>query len=245
MNYDNAMGDDGKRMIAGDYARDGYVVATGALTRKECEDLKAEAVALMREHAGPEATVMVGVAVVSERFRRLAGDPRLVGLIAPLMPDGVMFMSDKFVFKSGAKRFATPWHVDQAYWRGTRAKMSVWLALDDARRDNGCMRVARGGHLREWAHSNGGGAGTNGEFTNVISDPAWSEADDVACEVPQGGAIVFGDRLPHASFTNQSGADRFALILTYQAPAPDEPFDLSFPARHVVVPSPVQATSLH
>lgn len=229
---------DGKCSLAGGYARDGFVVAPGVLTRGECEALKAEAVALMREHAGSEATVMVGVAAASERFRRLAGDPRLVDVISPLMPDGVMFMSDKFVFKSGAKRFATPWHVDQAYWRGTRTKLSVWVALDDARRDNGCMRVLRGGHARDWAHRDGGGAGTNGEFPNVISDPDWNADDEVACEVPQGGAIVFGDRLPHASFTNESGKDRYALILTYHAPTADEPFDLGFPARHVLVQPP-------
>ena len=82
-------------MYSNQYARDGYCVATGLLTAPECDQLKAEAVAVMRAHAPAKATVFVGAAVVSPLFRRLADDPRIVGILRHIMPDGVAFMSDK------------------------------------------------------------------------------------------------------------------------------------------------------
>lgn len=54
----------------------------------------------------------------------------------------------------------------------------------------------------------------------------------------RGGAIFFTDRLAHASCPNTAGVDRDTIISTDHAPAADEPFDLGFPARHVIVPKP-------
>jgi ectoine hydroxylase-related dioxygenase (phytanoyl-CoA dioxygenase family) len=195
---------------------------------------QAEAAEQMRQHAHPEATVHVGLSLTSACFRDLHADERLLALLAPLMPEGVMFLSDKAVFKSGGKRFATPWHVDAAYWAGTRPKLSLWLALDEARTDNGCLTEVRGSHRRHFAHGRAGGIETNGEFPNVIADHGWDARDELACPLGIGGAIVFGDRLVHGSTANVAGADRWSAILTYQAPGPDEPFDLGFPARRVV-----------
>jgi ectoine hydroxylase-related dioxygenase (phytanoyl-CoA dioxygenase family) len=57
------------------------------------------------------------------------------------------------------------------------------------------------------------------------------------CEVGRGSAVVFSDRLVHGSTANTAGTDRYVIIGTYQAPAADEPFDLDFPARKVLVPA--------
>jgi ectoine hydroxylase-related dioxygenase (phytanoyl-CoA dioxygenase family) len=228
--------------IRATYDRDGFIVIPDLLGPDECAALKAEAMAVTRRHAGPEATVYVGLSAASQRFRDLHADQRLLAALAPVMPDGVMFLSDKAVFKSGGKRFATPWHIDAFYWAGTRPKLSVWIALDEARDDNGCLTAVRGSHRREFAPGRGGGPETNGEFGNVITDRGWDALDEVVCAVPAGGAIVFGDRVVHGSRPNRSGEDRWSAILTYQGPAPDEPFDLAFPARRVVMERQTTAT---
>jgi hypothetical protein len=227
MNHDH-------EVIRATWDRDGYLALPALFSPAECAALKAEALAAMRSHAGPESTVFVGLSVVNQRFRDLHADERLLGALTPVMPDGVAFMSDKAVFKSGRKRFATPWHIDAFYWPGTRPKLSVWIALDEAREDNGCLSVVRGSHRREWACDSGGGADTNHEFGNVIRSGGWDPRDALACPLAVGGAIVFSDRLVHGSTANVSGEDRWSAILTYQAPAADEPFDLGFPARRVV-----------
>ena len=229
--------------LSQEYERDGYCIVPQVLTAGECEQLKAEAIELLKAKAkerpdGRRPTVFVGVAAANQTYYRLASDPRVAAVLKEIMPEGVMFMSDKFVFKSGTQRFATPWHIDQFYWRGTRPKLSVWIALDDVSAETGALKVVRGSHKKEWRAKETRGEGTNGEFGAVIEQAQWAPSDEVVAEIKKGGMIFFSDRTVHGSCTNTSGLDRYAIISTYHAPAEDEPFDKHFPARHVVAPAP-------
>jgi hypothetical protein len=223
--------------VAQAYDRDGYYTADRLFTREECDALKAEALALLKAKANPNSTVYVGVAAASTLYYKLASDARLVGVLDKIMPDGVAFMSDKFVFKSGQQRFATPWHVDKFYWANTRPKLSIWIALDKVNAENGALKVVRGSHKKTWQCSkNSNIAQTNNEFTNVIDQTQWAPEDEVVCEIEQGSAIFFSDNLIHGSCTNTSGLDRYAIISTYQAPVTvEEEFDKIFPARHNII----------
>jgi ectoine hydroxylase-related dioxygenase (phytanoyl-CoA dioxygenase family) len=219
------------------YERDGYVVVPELLSPAECDELKVEALRVMREHANPKATVYVGAAAASARFYRLADDSRILGVLRQLMPNGVMFLSDKLVFKSATQKFPTPWHIDYFYWRHTRPKLSVWIPLDDSLAANGTLKVVPGSHTRDWnAHQPGDLGATNHEFGNVIQNQTWPPEAEVTCELKRGGAIFFSDRLAHASCPNTAGLDRYAIISTYHAPADEEPFDRQFPARHLIAP---------
>ena len=222
------------------YARDGFYIAEKLLSDEECDQLKIEALRVMAEHAAPGGTVCVGVAAISPAYRLLADDPRLVTILQALLPDGVMFMSDKIVFKSAAKAFASPWHIDAAYWPGTRPKLSVWIPLDDATAENGTLVAVRGSHGREWRHVRSDGRESNGEFGNFIRERLWPAEDELVCAIPRGSAVFFGDRLVHGSRPNTAGKDRYTLIGTYQAPEPAEAFDLEFPARHVIIAPPTE-----
>lgn len=55
-------------------------------------------------------------------------------------------LSAKPVIKDADRAHPTPFHADRAYWGGI-PKYSLWLALDDVTRDNGCLRVVPGSHL--------------------------------------------------------------------------------------------------
>ena len=213
------------------YERDGFLVVPDVLDSAECALLKAEGLKVLSQHAKPGSTVYVGAAVASALFYRLASNARIVRVLHSIMPDGIMFMSDKLVFKSGVQPKATPWHCDSAYWRNTRPKLSVWIALDDVTAQNGTMRVLPGGHHQDWQHSS---PAQGEEFGNRIQD--LKEENVITCEMKAGSALFFSDRLPHSSTPNSNGKDRYAIISTYHAPAPDEEFDTHFAARHVIVP---------
>ena len=114
------------------FERDGFFIMPDLITAPECDQLKGEARKVLDEHAKPGASVHLHMAHVSKLFRALAEDQRMVNLLRPLMPDGIMFLSDKIVYKAPDKTFPTPWHVDFYYWRDTRPKLSVWIPLDDA-----------------------------------------------------------------------------------------------------------------
>lgn len=220
------------------YDADGFCILPDLFSNKECADLKSEILRILKTHARPGRSVYVGAAVVSPIFQALAGDDRIIAPLRQIMPDGVMFMSDKIVFKSGQRQFATPWHIDAFYWQDTRPKLSVWIPLDDCSQENGALRVVRKSHLRSWEASTGDTANTNGEFENVVSKRQWPLEDELTWNIRRGSAIIFSDRLLHASHPNPTGRDRYTIISTYHAPAEDEPFDIQFPARRVIVPNP-------
>jgi ectoine hydroxylase-related dioxygenase (phytanoyl-CoA dioxygenase family) len=217
--------------LAAQYERDGFLVARDLLDSQECAALKIEGLKVLSQHARAGSTVYVGAAVNSELFYRLASHAGIVRVLHSIMPGGIMFMSDKLVFKSGVQPKATPWHCDNAYWRNTRPKLSVWIALDDVTAQNGAMRVLPGGHHQDWQHSS---PAPGEEFGNRIQN--LNEETVITCEMKAGSALFFSDRLPHSSTPNSNGKDRYAIISTYHAPAPDEEFDTRFAARHVIVP---------
>jgi phytanoyl-CoA hydroxylase len=218
------------------YDRDGFVVIPNLLTAEECDTLKVEARRVLDSKKRPGASVHVHVAAESAPFRALSEDLRIVDILRPLMPGGVMFLSDKIVYKSPDKTFPTPWHIDCYYWRDTRPKLSVWIPLDDATAENGTLTVVPGSHKRDWRMVKMGLP--SGDFENAIEDGEWQDGDVVTCTIRRGTAVVFSDRVVHGSTPNTAGRDRYAIIGTYHAPAADEPFDLDFPARKVLVPAP-------
>ena len=152
--------------LADQYDANGYAVVENILSELECDILKKEARHVLREHADDNATVYVGAAAQSDVFRKLADDPRIIDVLRLLMPGGVMFLSDKIVFKSGEKTFATPWHIDAFYWAGTRPKLSVWIPLDDVSANNGTLKVVPASHLEQWSLGRGNGKDTGGGRQN-------------------------------------------------------------------------------
>ncbi len=220
--------------IASFYQDNGFYVAKNLFSEEECLDLKAEAKKVMDENANPDSTVYVGASVASKTFLQLTSHPKIVSILEHLMPEGIMFLSDKVVFKNAKKRFPTPWHIDAFYWRDARPKLSVWISLDEVKAENGALKVLPGSHLQEWEAIRADKSTNHGDFFNVIPEGQLDSKGEQICEIPVGSAVFFSDRLPHASCPNDSAGDRYSIIQTYQAPAEDEPFDLNFEARYVI-----------
>ena len=89
--------------------------------------------------------------------------------------------------------------------------IGLWVALEDATRDNGCLWAIPGAHrgplksrFRE----------QDGALVTEILDPSpWPEQSRVPLEVPAGTLIVLHGRLPHLSEANRSPASRHAYTL--------------------------------
>jgi len=77
----------------------------------------------------------------------LARHPRIVGAIADLAGPDLFIMASRFWIKEPQDRKFVSWHQDAAYF-GLKPQsiLTVWLALNEVTRDNGCMRVIPGSH---------------------------------------------------------------------------------------------------
>src|SRR5262245_41275857 len=83
----------------------------------------------------------------NERMKKLMLDPRLGKMATELAQvDGVRIWHDQALIKRPWDN-PTSWHLDNPYWSFThRGAISIWVALDDATLENGCLWFLPGTH---------------------------------------------------------------------------------------------------
>lgn len=108
---------------------------------------------------------------------------------------------------------ATPWHQDEAYWdpRYAHRAVSIWLALQPATLENGCMRFIPGSHRGPVLPHQLISADSHGLR---LSGPM-PEAPEAVCELPAGGATIHDGRTLHGAGPNLSGRPRRALVFGF------------------------------
>lgn len=219
------------------YRADGFLVLPELLTADECatigaamDEVVAEAQAEARA-AGKSADeilnhgVFVGLSVRHELFRRIARDPRLVDPLESIWGPEIGFLSDKVVYKSAAVDFGTPWHQDWQYWLGSH-KITIWIAIDPATPENGCLMLVPGSHHAPIDHDRVQDSRT-GFGHRLDLAKLGLDREPVTVPLPPGSAVLFHDLTLHASTPNTAGLPRRALAVTYRNLA--EP-DLEYPA---------------
>ncbi|MBV9852417.1 MAG: phytanoyl-CoA dioxygenase family protein [Armatimonadetes bacterium] len=72
----------------------------------------------------------------------------VLDLVEPVVGPDIGLWSSHFISKAPRVGKATPWHEDSSYWNGRISTMAgictVWLAVDEATPENGCMKVIPG-----------------------------------------------------------------------------------------------------
>ena len=200
--------------IREDFAENGFAIARNLFTRAEVQRLKLECIDILKAvNVDPGHGVYVGLAAQSPVFQEAVGDPRLLDILAGILAPDIEFLSDKVVFKSEKMTFASPWHQDWTYWHGAH-KLSIWVALDDATVENGCLKLFPGSHRTAVLHD--GDASDGNGFGNRLRPDAVDESRAVTAEIEAGGAVFFHDLTLHASHPNTSGEERWVWIPTYR-----------------------------
>lgn len=133
---------------------------------------------------------------------------------------------DHMIFKPAQIGAETPWHQDQAYWDPNfdYNSLSVWIPLQEATIENGCMWFVPGSHRLEifTHHSIGHDPRVHGlEVEGADVSAA------VACPLEAGGATFHHCKTLHYTGPNKSHVPRRAYIIGAGTPATKraEPYD--------------------
>jgi hypothetical protein len=142
-----------------------------------------------------------------EVFQRLVSPgSRLHGVVSSLIGSKPILFQEMALVKPPFIGSEKPWHQDNAYFSVAPLEqvIGVWIALDDAGVENGCMHVIPGGHLEGgFRHHHG---------TDCEIDPGLLKLDHVRpVPVPAGGAMFFYGMTPHETPPNRSPHRRRAL----------------------------------
>ncbi len=108
---------------------------------------------------------------------------------------------------------ATMWHQDNRYWSfDEEALVTMWLALGDETRANGCLQVIPGSHRLDL---------DRGRLdAELFLRPDLKLNQDlinsaVPVELRAGDVLFFHSRLFHAAAQNRSSETKFSLVFTY------------------------------
>ncbi|MCY3781443.1 MAG: phytanoyl-CoA dioxygenase family protein [Chloroflexi bacterium] len=148
-----------------------------------------------------------------EGMRRLMLDERLGKMAADLAGvDGIRIWHDQALIKPPWGN-PTAWHLDNPYWSfSSRAAISLWVALDDATRDNGCLYFLPGTHkLATWDNVSIG-SNISGLFNAY---PEWSKLEAVPAEMKAGSCSFHNGLLAHGAGANMTPYHRRAMTCAY------------------------------
>ncbi len=142
--------------------------------------------------------------------------PQILDLVEDLIGPDIVCWGTHFFCKTPHDPKSVPWHQDASYWPFTPARtVTVWLAIDDASVENGCMSFIPGthrlGHL-SWKDTRGP-AVLNQEIEQIEQ-----YGRPVPIELKAGEIELHADMLAHGSPPNPSDKRRCGLTLRYCPP---------------------------
>jgi len=148
----------------------------------------------------------------------LATAPTILDYVEDLIGPDIVCWATHYFCKLPGDRKGVAWHQDCSYWPLTPSKtVTVWLAIDDVDRENGCMRVIPRSHLyghlkfRESDPSEQNVLSQTIEGAERFGAPA-----DI--EMKAGEISLHSDLLIHGSLANLSERRRCGLTLRYCPP---------------------------
>jgi ectoine hydroxylase len=224
------------------YREDGFVLVRAMFDPAEIELLRRSAKAdkALDDHAYGRADNEGGVTRLSlwnhpgdGIYGMFARSRSIVDSAERLLEGEVYHYHSKMIMKEPRVGGAWAWHQDYGYWyqNGVLFPLltSVFIAVDRATRENGCLQVLKGSHQAGRIEHvlAGGQAGADLERVAELA----KRLDLVHVEMEPGDALFFHPNLLHRSDQNRSEHPRWSLICCYNA-ARNDPYKDSHHPRY-------------
>lgn len=227
--------DDEKRR----FAADGYVHLAGVLSEDEVYDLEQVYDRFLRREipvTGKDFCDMAGdygrnaedFAIVNVMLPRRYWpawqgniyERRAASIAAQLCGEGMAIDYDQLLAKRPFKADAVfGWHQDMAYWIATKdtRTATLWLAIDDSTKANGCMRFVPGSHREPELRPHRPLHGDREHSHTLVTDV--DDGRDVVrlAEIARGDVTVHNERVLHGSGGNHSANWRRAYVVAFRA----------------------------
>lgn len=220
----------GRNILSADqlrqYEDDGYIVVPGFFDVEEV-DLLAKAAKqdkALDDHSFGKADGEGGNVRLSlwnhpgdGIYGMFARCERIVDAAEQILKDEPYHYHSKMIMKDAKVGGAWTWHQDYGYWYQNGVLypdlVSVFIAVDPATKENGCMQVLKGSHkLGRIEHTlTGEQAGADTERVKHIAE----RLELVYVTMNPGDALFFHSNTLHRSDQNKSDNPRWAMICCY------------------------------
>jgi len=221
------------------FERDGFVLSDGFLDDAEVDHIAAcymetidrlsQEGALENVQSGEDADEDFQVFQIRTAhlqhpvFRMLIHDSRLLDIVEDLIGPDIRLIHYQGLYKPPGSGGEVGWHQDNHYFNVEDNKtVSVWMALDDATVENGCMWYLPGQQTKPLEHQKLWDTDEKKGFYFAIRDI--SEDGAVPAQVKRGGLAIHHCLMPHRSLKNETENPRRGIAMHFMdAKRPDPP----------------------
>ncbi len=208
------------------YERDGYLLVSQLFSASEItllretakRDRQLDAQAYGRaDGEGGQVRLSLWNHPGDDLYGMFSRNERIVARVEQLLGDEPYHYHSKMIMKEAHTGGAWAWHQDYGYWYDNGVLFpnlcSVFVAVDPATRENGCLQVLRGSQAMGRINHVKTGDQTGADPERVGA--AAERLELIYVETAPGDALFFHANLLHRSDQNRSVNDRWALVCCY------------------------------
>lgn len=197
------------------YHRDGYVIFREVIDTDLIREADAHVRWLQQRYPDRRGEDLSTELVAKDPFWvHLVSDDRLLDIANTFIGPDIALFASHYISKPPLAGKPVPWHQDGAFWPlEPMAVVTLWLAVDEASPENGCLRVIPGTHtgdlhaIRE--HQSGEAV------FDVESAVTVDETKAVDLVLNPGDVEVHHPNIMHGSNRNDSPNRRCGLTIRY------------------------------
>ena len=207
------------------YRAEGWVVPRFRLPAGRVAAMAGALATLLRENPGVRPEKLVSAHVEgdngegvrgSRAFLDLARDPEIVELVSGVLGEDLILWGCHVFCKPAAEGYETPWHQDGHYWPiRPLANCTVWVALEESSRENGCLRVIPGSHAAEQLHEHLHEDRSDLTLNQRLAAGSFDEASAVDIELQPGEMSLHDVYMIHGANRTARRKRRTGVALRY------------------------------
>ena len=199
----------------GRYHEDGYVIPEYRLPEETLQDIRADYDRLLTRH--PEFRDYCPMLLRYDlSFLNYARDSNILDMVAQVIGPDIILWNSSFFAKPAVNGKKTPWHQDGEYWPlRPLATCTVWLAIDEATVENGCLKFMPGSHKRKELRPHRTNKDPNFTLHQELLESEYDDDKAVPLELEAGQMSLHDVYLLHGSEANDSGKPRRGMTMRF------------------------------
>jgi len=203
------------------FERDGYFFPLNVLDEQATEKCRDHLLEIMNSQYAPKLGnrgQLNNLHVFSPYINEIIRKPEVLSAVETIIGPNILVWSTSVFLKDAHSSSFVSWHQDLTYWGlSTDHEVSVWIALSEVNKANGCMHFLPGSHhLGQLQHediSNSENLLTRGQKASFKIN----ESATVKVELKPGQASLHHGYLLHGSGSNRTSQPRLGMVITYLA----------------------------
>ena len=197
------------------YYEDGFVIPDFQMAEKELLEIEKLHDQLIKKYP-KYLNYCPAILQYDESFLKYCLNEKILNLVEQLIGKDFALWNSSFFAKPAFNGHATPWHQDGQYWPiRPLATCTVWLAIDDATEENGCLKFIKGSHRDKKLKKHEFNKNENLTLHQELLKTEYNEDDSVNLILNRGQISLHDVYLVHGSEANFSPKSRRGMTMRF------------------------------